>query len=133
MNSKRRTDTQKIGKMGELAALEYLLKKGYELVAQNYRSRYGEIDIIVKDSEYIVFVEVKTRNDRSEILPCEAVDKRKQKRIIMTTEMYLAYNQTDLQPRFDVIEVWYNRRSQSVTKMNHIESAFIQEEEYTYD
>ena len=116
-----------IGDKGENVALNYCLSKGYELVERNYRSRYGEIDIILKDDQYIIFAEVKTRKYDSIATPSEFVDNRKRKRILMTAAIYLDENPTDLQPRFDVIEIIYD----TFIHINHIENAFYQIDDYS--
>ena len=115
------------GDMGENVALDYYISKGYAFVGRNYRSRYGEIDIIMKNSDYIVFAEVKTRNKNSLTKPSEAVDSRKQKRILKTAAVYLDENPTDLQPRFDIIEVICGT---AAIHINHIENAFCQTDDY---
>lgn len=112
--------------MGENAALDYYISNGYAFVGRNYRSRYGEIDIIIKNSQYIVFAEIKTRNKNSPAKPSESVDRRKRKRILTTAAIYLEENPTDLQPRFDVIEIIYG----SNIHINHIENAFFQSDDY---
>lgn len=94
------------GAWGESAALQYLLKKRYKPVAANYSCRFGEIDLIVCDRRYLVFVEVKLRKSSKFADAKEFVDVYKQNRLRVTAEMYLAENPTDLQPRFDVIEVY---------------------------
>ena len=109
------------GAAGESIAAEYLEQHGYGVVCRNYRSRYGEIDIIAIKNEYIVFAEVKSRSQRFAGLPREAVDAGKQKRIIKTALMYLSQNEAKAQPRFDVIEVNQIGRKYYV---NHIEYAF---------
>ena len=75
-------------------------------MAANYRSRFGEIDLIVKDGKFLVFVEVKTRKTADFAQAREFVDWRKQDRLRMTASMYLAENPTKLQPRFDVVEIY---------------------------
>lgn len=122
-----KTAARKIGDFGENIAAAYLQKKGYYVVERNYRCRYGEIDIIARDGQYIVFVEVKTRSTDSLGRPSEWVDKRKQKKLLTTAYMYLEENETDLQPRFDVIEVVYDKITKAAVSVEHIESAFIQE------
>ena len=110
-----------IGKLGEDFAGSYFLKKGYT-VTRNYHSRYGEIDLIAENDEYILFVEVKTRKDNSMTAPKESVDFYKQRKIIKTAECYLMQSPSEKQPRFDVFEVLqHNGR---IYKFNHIESAF---------
>ena len=113
------------GAWGEALAAEYLRKKHYCLLATGYRCRYGEIDLIVCDKTYLVFVEVKLRKTSSFAQAREFVDYRKQNRIKTTASVYLAQNPTALQPRFDVIEIYAPEGI--VTKkpiINHLEDAF---------
>ena len=95
-----------LGAWGEERAAEYLRRKGYALVAANYRCRFGEIDLIVRDRRFLVFVEVKLRKDAAFAQAREFVDFRKQQRLRATASMYLARYPSQLQPRFDVIEVY---------------------------
>lgn len=125
-----KTKAKKIGDLGENAAECYLNKNGYRILARNYRKRSGEIDIISVDGEYIVFAEVKTRNIDSLDRPSSFVDIRKQKKIILTAAQFLEENDVDLQPRFDVIEVVYDKCTESIVDIEHIENAFIQTEDY---
>lgn len=113
------------GAWGEALAAEYLRKKRYQLLATGYRSRYGEIDLIVCDKRYLVFVEVKLRKTNSFAAARDFVDFRKQNRIRTTASIYLAQNQTELQPRFDVIEI-YAPEGIATKKpiINHLEDAF---------
>ena len=94
------------GAWGEALAAEYLRKKRYKLVASSYRCRFGEIDLIVQNKHYLVFVEVKLRKSASFAKAYEYVDHRKQDKIRTTASAYLAENPTDLQPRFDIIEIY---------------------------
>ena len=114
------------GMLGEDAATEFLCSNGYTITERNYHSRFGEIDIIATRENYIIFAEVKTRKTNSMLLPREAVDAKKQRRLIMTTKMYLSTHDIGtFQPRFDVIEVTTCTGSTfKVDKINHIESAF---------
>ena len=93
-----------IGTLGEDAAATFLIKKGYEIVARNYHSRYGEIDIIAAIGQYIVFAEVKTRRQNSMCRPAETVTVSKQQKIIKTALSYLMEHPEydDYQIRFDV-------------------------------
>ena len=95
-----------LGGWGEALAAEYLRKKRYEVVAQGWRCRFGEIDLIVKNKKYLAFVEVKLRRSDRFAGAMEYVDRRKQDCIRMTASMYLSQNPTKLQPRFDVIEIY---------------------------
>ena len=113
------------GAWGEALAAEYLRKKHYRLLATGYRCRYGEIDLIVCDKIYLVFVEVKLRKSNSFAQAREFVDFRKQNRIRTTASVYLSQNPTQLQPRFDVIEIYAPEGT--VTKkpiIHHLEDAF---------
>ena len=94
------------GAWGEALAAEYLRKKRYTVVAAGYHCRYGEIDLIVQNKKYLVFVEVKLRKSSDFAAALEYVDRRKQDKIRVTASMYLSQNPTKLQPRFDVIEIY---------------------------
>ena len=93
------------GAAGEVLAARFLRDTGYDIIAANYRCRFGEIDIIAADKEYIAFVEVKTRSETALYTPREAVNIAKQGRIQKTANTFLQHHPTALQPRFDVIEV----------------------------
>ena len=114
-----------LGAWGEAQAAEYLRKKRYEIVAAGYRSRFGEIDLIVSNKKYLVFVEVKLRKSDDFAKAMEYVDWRKQDKIRMTASMYLSQNPTELQPRFDVIEI-YAPQGMETRKptIYHMEDAF---------
>ena len=113
------------GAWGEALAAEYLRKKKYRLLASGYRSRYGEIDLIVRDKTYLVFVEVKLRKTASFASAREFVDFKKQNRIRTTASVYLSQNPTELQPRFDVIEIYAPEGLATKSPViNHLEDAF---------
>jgi putative endonuclease len=95
-----------VGAWGESLAAEYLRKKRYKLVGMNYKCRFGEIDVIVMNKQYLVFVEVKLRKSDRFARASEFVDYHKQNRLRTTAELYLSQYPTDLQPRFDVIEIY---------------------------
>lgn len=116
----------KAGALGEVIASRRLRDDGYDILSANYHTRFGEIDLIASDGEYLVFVEVKTRRAGSLVRPCEAVDSSKQSKIIRTAALYLSSHPTALQPRFDVIEVWLKNGTQA-QKVNHIKNAFLME------
>ncbi|WRS28269.1 ribonuclease HII [Oscillospiraceae bacterium MB08-C2-2] len=94
-----------LGAMGEDYAVLALTSLGYEVLERNYRSAYGEIDVIATTEDYICFVEVKTRRQGSQVTGPEAVTRSKQKRIITTALCYLDAFPNSLQPRFDVLSV----------------------------
>ena len=95
-----------VGAWGESVAAEYLKKKHFKIVAMNYRCRFGEIDLIVSNKSYLVFVEVKLRKSNQFANACEFVDYHKQNRLRTTADYFLSEYQTNLQPRFDVIEIY---------------------------
>lgn len=125
-----KTAAQKTGDFGERAAESFLVKKGFEIVGRNYHSRYGEIDIIAQNKQYIVFAEIKTRSTAAIDRPGAWVDIRKQKKLMKTAAVYLDSSPTELQPRFDVIEVVYEKNTKVIVSIEHIENAFIQEDGY---
>ena len=114
-----------LGGWGEALAAEYLRKKRYEIVASGWRCRFGEIDLIVKNKKYLAFVEVKLRKSARFASAMEYVDRRKQDRIRMTASLYLSRNETNLQPRFDVIEIYAPQGMDTPEPtINHLEDAF---------
>ena len=114
-----------VGAWGESLAAEYLRKEHYQVLATGYRSRFGEIDLIVCNRKYLVFVEVKLRKSDTFAHAFEFVDQRKQDRLRTTAEIYLSQNPTELQPRFDVIEIYAPDGTETnKPKINHIKDAF---------
>lgn len=114
-----------MGAWGEATAAEYLRRKHYKIVAVNFRCRVGEIDLIAADRKYLAFVEVKLRKDSEFAEAREFVDSRKQNRIRATAELYLSWNPTGLQPRFDVIEIYAPQGMETKNPViNHLEDAF---------
>ena len=114
-----------LGGWGEAVAAEYLRKKRYEVLARGWRCRFGEIDLIVKNKKYLAFVEVKLRKSDRFASAMEYVDRRKQDRIRMTASIYLSHNETKLQPRFDVIEIYAPQGMDTPDpEIIHLEDAF---------
>jgi len=113
------------GAWGEALAAQYLRRKRYKILAAGYRCRFGEIDLIAANRTYIAFVEVKLRKNADFANAREYVDKRKQDRIRMTASMYLSEYPTNLQPRFDIVEI-YARSGMETThpEIYHMEDAF---------
>ena len=120
-----RLTTKRIGDHGEAIAARYLQKNGYRILAKNFRSAHGEIDIVAECGDTLVFAEVKTRKDDAARfdaygLPCEAVGIEKQRHIVYTARVFLAEHPTEKYIRFDVIEVFLAKDA----RINHIEGAF---------
>lgn len=115
-----------VGTTGEEIVADYLKKKKYKIIRQNYQCRFGEIDIIAADGEYTVFIEVKTRKDADYGEPSEAVNYFKKKKIIQMAKYYLMTQEKDIDIRFDVIEVFgeFCDGKFVPTRINHIENAF---------
>ncbi|MDR2360472.1 MAG: ribonuclease HII, partial [Oscillospiraceae bacterium] len=105
-NSENSISAKSIGDFGEDIAAEYLISKGCTLLARNFRAEYGEIDIIAVETDYIIFAEVKTRRGTGYGRASEAVDGRKREKIRLAAQEWLLLHETELQPRFDIIEVY---------------------------
>ena len=106
-------------------AAEFLRKKRYSVIATNFHSRFGEIDLIAQNQKYLVFVEVKLRKNGNFAKASAYVDYRKQNRIRTTASLYLSEHPTHLQPRFDVIEIYAPEGTATVRpEINHMEDAF---------
>jgi putative endonuclease len=108
------------GQIGEQTALEYLIKKGYKLLEQNYRSRRAEVDIIVQQGQTLVFVEVKTRTAEGFGYPEEAVNRKKELMLLAAADQYIEDNNWELEVRFDIIAVTLSKP----VSIHHIEDAF---------
>ena len=114
-----------MGAWGEALAAEYLRRKRYKIVASGYRTRFGEIDLIVQNKKILVFVEVKLRKSADFAQALEYVDKRKQDRLRKTASLYLSQNPTELPARFDVIEIYApDGTATARPEINHLEDAF---------
>ena len=114
-----------LGPWGEALAAEYLRKKGCRIEAMNYRTRLGAIDIIAANRRYLIFCEVKLRKPADFAAAREFVDARKQQRLRTTALVYLSQHETNLQPRFDVIEIYApNGTATKKPQINHMEDAF---------
>ena len=94
-----------VGTQGEKRVAAFLRKRGFNVIKRNYQCRYGEIDIIAENKEYILFVEVKTRKENAFISGMVAVDSHKQSRLTLAAQDYIAKTHNEKQPRFDVAEV----------------------------
>ena len=106
------------GDFGEEKAVKYLKKQKYKIIKRNFKNKVGEIDIIARQGETVVFVEVKTRTDEKFGFAAEAVDLKKQHKI---KNVALLYSQKEniANMRFDVVEVYLKE-----DRINHIVNAF---------
>jgi Predicted endonuclease distantly related to archaeal Holliday junction resolvase len=110
-----------LGKMGEDIAAKYLFEKGYEIVTRNWHHGHEEIDIVAKDGDMLVIVEVKTRKTDEFGDPDLAVTKGKQRSVIRTADAYVIEHDLDVETRFDIVSVVM---AQGKIEIEHIEDAF---------
>lgn len=106
-----------LGLRGESKACRYLKRRGYKILKRNWRNPFGEVDVIARKGEDIVFIEVKTRLSDNYGLPNEAVDKRRRERYRQAANFYFLNREINCVVRFDIIEVFKG-------KINHLENAF---------
>lgn len=107
--------------MGEQLAVLFLKKNGYHVVAQNWRTKHLEIDIVAKTKDLLIFVEVKTRSNNRFVLPEEAVDQRKEDKLKLAAEAYVEQNEYKGEIRFDIIAIIKNKNEHKIT---HFKDAF---------
>ena len=111
-----------LGKRGEELAAQYLTEKGYEILERNWRNIHKEIDIIAKDGETLVIVEVKTRKSDDHGEPDLAVTRQKQTRLIYAANAYIFKYNLDINTRFDIISIVFKDGNPVI---EHIEDAFL--------
>ncbi len=111
---------QLLGKKGEQLAAQYLQKHGFRIIDRNFKARYGEIDIIALEGKTLVFIEVKTRTDRSFGMPEEAVTSRKLSEVVKTAQYYkLLHPELPESLRVDVIGIELDG-TETLKYFNHI-------------
>ena len=110
-----------LGKEGEEIASGFLKKKGFRIIEKNYRTVFGEIDIIAQDREVLVFVEVKTRADISFAYPFEAVNRKKREKIRKTAVCFMKNLKKEVPARFDILSICLKNGKQQI---EHIQDAF---------
>lgn len=121
---------QQLGKSGEELAADLLKRNGYKIIARNYRTKLGEIDIIASDKDTVCFIEVKLRSSDRFGTPQEAVLNKKQRQISKASLLYLKDNNLlNKKARFDVVSIIY---SQGKPNLNLIKNAFELDEQFTY-
>ena len=113
----------KTGVWGEIFTSRYLRDRGYRILSTNYVCRFGEIDIVAQKDETLCFVEVKTRNEKTEIRPMEAVDEGKRGRLKMTAKSFISFSKAEGEFRLDVCEVYLDDNN-ALVGINYIENAF---------
>lgn len=112
-------ESRKNGKIGEYVAEKFLASRGYEILERNYKKKVGEIDLIAKYEDYIIFIEVKLRSGTTHGLPIEYVTKKKQEKIIRTAHIYLQEREKNV--RFDVIAIL---KEDNKYHVEHVQNAF---------
>ena len=118
-------ESRLLGRWGEARAADFLRGKGFAIRAANWGCRFGEIDLVADDGAYLCFVEVKLRKSAAYGTAGAFVDRRKQNRLRAAAELYLAGHPTALQPRFDVIEIYAPRGTDTASpEISHLENAF---------
>lgn len=122
--SKAPLDRRALARIGEEAAARLLTSQGYRLLERNYRGIGGEVDIIARQAQELVFIEVKARTDDSFGTPAQAVGRTKQRTIINLAQGYIAQRvKREVRWRVDIVEVWLTREGK-VIKTNIIPGAF---------
>ena len=117
--------TREAGDRGEAMAAEYLRENGYEILASQFRCRFGEIDLIARRGDILCFVEVKLRSNLDYGLPREFVTAAKREKLRMTAQLYLSTHDLDVPTRFDVAEVYTDAgHTAENTHIEYIENAF---------
>ena len=119
-----------LGKFGEESAIDLLKTNGYRILARNYKTKLGEIDIIARDKDTVCFIEVKTRHSDRFGLPQEAISRSKQRHMAKVALMFLKKNNLlDKRARFDVISIMH---SEDTSKLDLIKNAFELDQSFTY-
>jgi len=118
-------NNKQLGDRGELLAINYLKLKDYKILERNFRCKFGEIDIIAKDKDVIVFVEVKTKRGIDFGLPEEMVNQRKREKLIKLSQFYIIEKKLFNQPiRIDVVAIEMNKNSKKIrSKIRLIKNA----------
>ena len=117
--------TNPIGIIGEAEAARILEKKGFRIIERNWRMGHLEVDLIAESKKEIVFAEVKARTSTyGNKMPEEYVDEIKRKRIVAAANAYIRYRKTEKSPRFDIIGIIVDAKTNEITYRNHLENAF---------
>ena len=112
------------GTAGEDYACRLIEERGGRIICRNYVGKGGEIDIIARQGQYLIFAEVKTRSTEAIMHPLESVTPAKQRRLLTTAMEFLMVHPSELQPRFDVIALITDGRTGAFIRSDYIENAF---------
>ncbi len=123
MEQEQKSNHLNTGRLGEDLAHDYLIEKGYHILARNWSLGRNELDIIARDGDELVVVEVKSRTEPVLDHPIMAVDKKKQRHVISAAHAYIRFTRTYLPVRFDVI--WVQLINGKAKKISHYQDAFI--------
>ena len=116
---------KELGTWGEDLAAQYLRRRGYRILERNYSCRFGEIDLIAAKGGFVCFVEVKLRKNADFAEAREFVTYAKQRRILTSANLWLAAHEMELQPRFDVVEIYAPEGENTRrARIQHLENAF---------
>jgi putative endonuclease len=119
------------GELGERAAKKHLKKLGLKFLTANFRSTRGEVDLIFRDGDCLVFVEVKTRSSENWVRPAAAVNARKRRLLSQTALDYLRLMKNpQVKIRFDIVEVLL--RDGDIREIRHLPNTFVMEKPYRY-
>ena len=112
-----------LGKLGEDLAVDYLLKKGYKIVARNFTFQKAEVDIIARKDNVLAIIEVKTRSTPDFGNPQEFVKARQIQRLVKAVDHFVTDHELDVDVRFDIVAIIQNKAG---TKVEHLKHAFLQ-------
>lgn len=112
------TKNKELGDFGEQFAADYLLKNGYSILSRNYRTPYGELDIVAQDGDTVVFIEVKTRSSARCGTGFDAITPKKQATLLKCAQHYAEEHSLDCEMRIDAIEIMLDTR-----RLTHLKGA----------
>lgn len=117
-------DTTAVGKIGEKMAIEHLKSKKYQIVSQNYRTRYGEIDLIAKKENKLVFVEVRTKRNEQFGSPEDTLNQKKLKKVWANAQAYIKIKKWPGPGQIDAVCLVLNKDN-TLQRINHYENILI--------
>jgi putative endonuclease len=131
LNKKEVPLSHQHGALGERAAKKHLKQVGLKFLTANFKSDRGEIDLVFRDDDCLVFVEVKTRSSEDWVRPAASVNKNKRRHLCQTALDYLALlKNPEVKIRFDIVEVLL--QNSAVREVRHLPNTFVMEKPYRY-